>query len=185
MVCSRLLKWNEQPEVLLYWVHVSSDFRFPFASCVRHHQSSVYLIDCIRRLIGHSTGGWISSRAASPPAASPPSSILQDEPLFHVVISTDQRRPSPFQYRDLFHKRLMDKKHVRKQLYSTVLWVYPLFIICVYIFSIRKCYVVDECSVWLLVEWNQKYSLRGSWPTCYTQSPLGISAHIVTWGWLL
>ncbi|KAG7215849.1 hypothetical protein INR49_021830, partial [Caranx melampygus] len=32
------------------------------------------------------------------------------EPFFHVVVSTDQS-PDPFQYRDLFHKRLMDKKH--------------------------------------------------------------------------
>lgn len=71
--------------------------------------------------------------------------------------------PSPFQYRDLFHKRLTDKKHVRKQLYSAVRWVRPLFITCVYIFSTeKKCYVVDECSVWLLLEWNRKYSLWGS-----------------------
>lgn len=93
-------------------------------------------------------------------------------------------RPAPhphtaplFRYRDLFHKRLMDKKHVRKQLCSTVRWVRPLFIIRVYIFSIKKCYVVDECSVWLLLEWNKKYSLGDSDPTQYTQSPLGIILH--------
>lgn len=70
-------------------------------------------------------------------------------PLFHVMVSTDQR-PDPFQYRDFFHKRLMDKKHVRKQLYSTVRWVYPLFIRCVYIFSIKN--VMLLMNVWLLLQ---------------------------------
>lgn len=65
------------------------------------------------------------------------------EPPFHVVVFTDRRLPSPFQYRDLFHKRLMDKKHVRKQLYSAMRRVHPLFIICVYIFSIKNMLLMN------------------------------------------
>lgn len=93
--------------------------------------SAVCLIDCIRRLIGRSAGGWILTRAASPPAASTIERHSPGEPLFHVVVSKEC--PVTYQLRDLFHKRLMDRKYVRKQLYSTVQWVYPLFIGCVYI----------------------------------------------------
>lgn len=125
----------------------------------------VCLIDCIRRLIGHSARGWISSRAASPPAAS--SIELHspgDAPLpcsgFHRPAAPPSR--SPFRYRDFFHKRLMDKKHVRKQLlYSAVRRARPLFITCIYIFY-KKKNVVDECLVWLLLEWNRKYPPVGS-----------------------
>lgn len=82
----------------------------------------------------NSAGGWIWTRGASPPAASPPSLHSPGEPLFHAVVSTDLRL-ALFQYRDLFHKRLMDKKHVRKkELCSTMRWVYLLFIRSVYIY---------------------------------------------------
>lgn len=68
---------------------------------------------------------------------------------------------SPFQYRDSFHKRLMDKNHVN----TTVLlwWVYPLFIRCTYIFYKTNVFV-NECSVCLFPERNKKCSLGAFLP---------------------
>lgn len=126
MVRARLLKWKEQPEVLLYWVHV--------ASCVRPHQSAVRLIDCIRRLIGHSAGGWIS-----PPAASPQTSILQQNP-------SSTQTSFLFSIQRLISQKTDGQKACEK---TTVLYramVIP-YLLDVYIFSIKKkYYVVDECS---------------------------------------
>lgn len=171
-------------------------FSFSYARrlvpCVGRHQSAVCLIDCIRRLIGHSARGWISSQAASPPAAS--SIELHspgDAPLpcsgFHRPASAPPRLQVPFSIQRLFfHKRLMDKKHVRKQLlYSAVRRARPLFITCVYIFSIKEekqCYVADECSVWLPSEWNKKYPppARRLSACVFSRSPLGMSGRI--WG---
>lgn len=74
--------WNEMNSLrstcIEFMFQVTLDF---FASQVRHHQSTVCLIDCIRRLIGHSAGGWISTRAAFPPPLHHPTEFSRTTPL--------------------------------------------------------------------------------------------------------
>lgn len=108
----------------------------------------------------NSAGGWIWTRGASPPAASPPSLHSPGEPLFHAVVSTDLRL-ALFQYRDLFHKRLMDKKHVRKKSCVLPCDGFISYLLEVYIYIFYK-------NVTLLINGRGRsgfavHSLQGHW----------------------
>lgn len=89
--------------------------RSPSPPCVSHRQSAVCLIDCVRRLIGRSAGGRISSRAASPPCRFATELHPPGEPLFHVVVSTDQRpAPDPFSIQRLIPQETDGQKACEK-----------------------------------------------------------------------
>lgn len=145
---------------------------------------SVCLIDCIRSEIGRPPGGWISSRETGvfPIATSPLKLHSPGEPFFHVVVSTDQTSASLFNTETCF----------KKDWWTTSMWEHAgtlramgsslIYYTCIYIFYKKCC--VDECSVWLLLEWNNKNTpWEVSQPTFLSQTPLGIRVHIL--GWLL